>query len=154
MIWILNFRINRQVLHSVLFRVYKRGLQLSWLERISDKDEVRGSSPRRPTNSKKLGLQLSWESNSLARNRSQVQSLSAPQNLDFRYLTIWKFNAGNRVMLYIFITLLLNNCIIVIYDFNPVAVIQINCIDQILIPNGATHFLINTCINQNSFQLF
>jgi hypothetical protein len=50
-------------------------------------------------------------------------------------------------MLYIFITLLLNNCVIAIYDFNPVAVIQINCIDQILIPNGATHFLINICIN-------
>jgi hypothetical protein len=40
-----------------------------------------------------------------------------------------------------------NNCVIAIYDFNPVAVIQINCIDQILIPNGATHFLINICIN-------
>ena len=50
-------------------------------------------------------------------------------------------------MLYIINNSATNNCVIAIYDFNPVAVMQINCIDQILIPNGATHFLINICIN-------
>jgi len=58
-----------------------------------------------------------------------------------------EINAGDKVMLCNYNNFVTNNCVIAIYDFNPVAVIQINCIDQILIPNGATHFLINICIN-------
>ena len=70
-----------QYINSII--LFMRGLQLRWLEHRSDKAGVGSSNLPRPTTIIFFGLYLSWESTSLARRGSQVQSLSAPQDFQF-----------------------------------------------------------------------
>ena len=86
---------------------YYSGLQLSWLEHRSDKAGVGSSSLPRPTIKNVLGLQLSWESTSLARRGSQVRTLSAPhfckkfvvKILLFEIVSFCSFNKNIRAFL-------------------------------------------------------